>query len=113
MKNETAITIGYVALEHGEEFALSEKRNETRRQARVVALKVRSIETSGFLIDPVEGVFLGKFAIRGVTPAVSASSDASVPQLQEFDRLEITFELVQNLAILSTREKKLVLAGIN
>jgi hypothetical protein len=113
MKNHTEVTVAYVALEHVEEFALSEKRNETRRQAKVVALKVRSVATGGFLIAPVEDVFLGNFAIRGVTPAVSASSDASVPQLEEFDRLEITFELVQNLAILSTREKKLVLAGIN
>jgi hypothetical protein len=112
MKNETEITVGYVALEHAEQVAIGERRSETRRQAKLVALKVRSVETDGMFIEPVEEIALGLFGIRGITPVSSSASNAAVPHLEEPEKVEITREPVQSLGLVRTRENKLVLADL-
>jgi hypothetical protein len=112
MKNGTEITIGYVALGHSEKVFIGETRTEPRCQAKLVALKLRSVETEGMFIEPIEEVALGQLSVRGVTPAIAATADASVPRLEEPEGLEINFHPVQSLGIVRTRENKLVLAHL-
>jgi hypothetical protein len=112
MKNETEITIGYVALGHSEKVFIGETRTEPRCQAKLVALKLRSVETEGMFIEPIEEVALGQLSVRGVTPAIAATADASVPRLEEPEGLEVDFHPVQSLGLVRTREKMLMLADL-
>ena len=112
MKTETDITIGYIALGHSEKVFIGETRTEPRCQAKLVALKLRSVETEGMFIEPIEEVALGQLSVRGVTPAIAATADASVPRLEEPEGLEVDFHPVQSLGIVRTREKMLMLADL-
>jgi hypothetical protein len=112
MKNETSITVGFVALYHEENVLIGDTRREWQREAKIVPLKIRSVETGGFIIEPVEDIFLGKFEIRGVTPVSSPASDASMPHLEEPGQMKIYFDPVQSLAIVRTRENKLAFADL-
>jgi hypothetical protein len=92
---------------------VGDTRREWQRKAKIVPLKIRSVETEKVFIDPVEEIALGNFSIVGVTAASATVSDAKVPPHEEPEKLEIDFHLVQNLAILSTRENTLVLADFD
>jgi len=109
---ETSIAVAFIALGHTENAAISEKRYERHCQARLVALKLRSVETEGMFIEPVEEIALGKLSVRGVTPVSAVVSDAKVPPHDEPEKLEIDFDPVQSFGIVSTREKTLVLADL-
>ncbi len=108
--NETAVTVAFVALEHVKQSSVGENRREVRREARIVKLGLRSVETSGFLIEPVDELALGDFKIIGITPAVSAQADVDPPRFEQPDGLEFSFEPVQSLGIVRDRENTLKLA---
>jgi hypothetical protein len=112
MKNETEITIAYIALEHAEEAFVGEQRRVTQSTGRLEGLKVRAVQTEDEYIPLVQEINLGRFELRGVTPALQSAADASVPRLEEPDRLEIDFHPVQILALVRTRENRLVLADL-
>jgi hypothetical protein len=110
MKDETDITIAHIALSRDKDMSIGENRKDIRKEAKLVALKVRSVETEGFFIEQEEEIALGSFSIVGITPAIVGS--ASVPRLKEPEGLKIDFHPVQSLGIVRTRDKKLILAVI-
>jgi hypothetical protein len=73
---------------------------------------VRSVQTEDEYIPLVQEINLGRFELRGVTPALQSEADTSVPSLPAQDRLKIDFRPVQILAIVRTRENRLVLADL-
>jgi hypothetical protein len=112
MKNETEVTIAHIALSRDKNMSIGENRKDIRKETKLVALKVRSVETEGFFIELVEEIALGNFSIVGITHVLVAESDASVPSLAEPEGLEINRHPVQSLGIVRTRDKKLMLAVI-
>jgi hypothetical protein len=113
MDKPTDSTIGYIGIERTLTVSVGETRTAKQNIARIVPVKVRSIETSDEYILPVEEIVLGNFdEVRGVTSVPTPAVDVLIPRLDEPEGLEFAFESVQTFGLVRTPKSRLVLADL-